>query len=414
MTAQTIVSAPLGVAGEYPSHLAELAKGGIHIFANKTERDAMWDELKIDNKTVALLKDGDNNYPSWYIWTGTEWEFAGYFGGMAIADVDGALTHIDSTAVLGPDFKMQAAGDTDNGVLVMLSDKVKQELETKATEAGKFNLTVEMTPDSQYGSSLVNTIKTETPLMVEDDPNTEHSVKMYIKHDAYEPLHKPSFLAYLADETEVVGKFEKQIDAKSHRNGAIWFDNVVKPDGMYIHTDKANKKYTIQEADTLDPNVTGGTDYLVSFRIAMKGVAPNDGFVRAYLYNESVDPFEPRGHLTDVNGHPLAVQKSYKAGEELGVLEVVGVVNAKGMKSFTCHVADTFENDMVVLEDRTQGATGLMMQAITSEEKTGNGLQQFEIDTAQNLVFSSHYLGEDRASISYIVSRDQPMETGGS
>ncbi|MES1923618.1 hypothetical protein MHBO_005223, partial [Bonamia ostreae] len=139
----------------------------------------------------------------------------------------------------------------------------------------------------------------------------------------------------------------------------------------------------------------------------MKGNAPSDGFARLYLYNHSIDPFNPTGYLLDKNGQPMAVERHYKNGQELGILDIIGVVNAKGLQEFTVHVVDSFTNDIIQLTDRTEGATGLMIQAITSEEKTGHGLLQFENDTSQNIEFSSHYLGVDRMSLDWINSRPE-------
>lgn len=48
-----------------------------------------------------------------------------------------------------------------------------------------------------------------------------------------------------------------------------------------------------------------------------------------------------------------------------------------------------------------------MIQAITSEEKTGYGLLQFENDTNQNIEFSSHYLGVDRMTLAYLNTRTE-------
>lgn len=264
-------------------------------------------------------------------------------------------------------------------------------------------------PNQQYGSALANEIVVMPPLstFVDPDQTGAEAVVLEIEHDAFEPMHKPSYLAYLAEDEEIVGKIMQGYEntAGSHHDGAIWFDDIICPAGAYIETRKADKSYGIQEADELDPNVTGGTDYLIAARVHMKGTAPSDGFARVYLYNKSLNPFNPKGYLLDKNGQPMAVERHYKTGQELGVLDVIGVVNAKGLQEFSVHVVDSFTNDVVILTDRTEGASGLMIQAISSEEKTGHGLLQFESDTNQNIEFSSHYLGVDRMNLNWINAR---------
>lgn len=275
-----------------------------------------------------------------------------------------------------------------------------------------------MAPDTQYGSALATEVVVEPPLTTYIDPNITgaEAVRLGIKHGTFEPLHKPSYLAYLKEEETVVGKVTDINTKKSHNDGILYFDDVIVPEGSYIEVDRTNKKYGIQEADTLDPNVSGGTDYLIAFRVGMKGTAPEDGFVRAYLYNNSINPFEPKGYLEDVDGSPMAVERQYKAGEKLGVLDVLGIVNAKGLQEFTCHVVDSFTSDAILLEDPTEEPTGLMIQALTSEGSTGLGRVQFELDTQQNLNFSKHYLGPSRFTMAYQLSQDVPVTayTGGS
>ncbi|MGL5282381.1 MAG: hypothetical protein ACRC8W_11665, partial [Plesiomonas shigelloides] len=103
-------------------------------------------------------------------------------------------------------------------------------------------------------------------------------VTLSIDPSAYERQHTASYLAYLADETNIVGK--KGITKHA---GALWFEDVVYSSPTYIQIDRNRKLIGIQEYDGLDPNVTGGQDYLIAFRVNMKGVAPEDGVVKVYL-----------------------------------------------------------------------------------------------------------------------------------
>jgi hypothetical protein len=277
---------------------------------------------------------------------------------------------------------------------------------------GEIDLTPYLTfrnePSDQF-DNLSHQLVVQLPLKTFSDPNVDGGGKLYIDPSAYEPLHKPSFLAYLKETEELIGKIGLTSDLSEtvHRDGTLWFDDTVWPAGLYIELARDRKTFGIQEADTLDPNMSGGTDYLVIFRVHMRGVAPEDGFVRAYLYNASVDPFDPTGFLEDKNGNPMAVQRNYKSGEVLDAIEVVGVVNVTGLQEFTCHVVTTFVSDSTEITDRTEGCTGLMIQALTSASKTGLGLLQFEADTGQNIETSSHFLGPDRMSLAFIVSRTE-------
>lgn len=271
-----------------------------------------------------------------------------------------------------------------------------------------------MSPNEQYGNALCNELVVEPPLQVDDTPTGENTGKLYLEHGVFEPIQSPGMLAYLTEDTEVVGK---EPDILKHHKGALWFDDIVVPSGSYIVSDKTNKAYGIQDWTEDDPNVTGGVNYLIAFRASFKGVAPDDGFVKIAVIKKGLTPLDTgTGFLEDINGEPLIVERQYKLGEKLGILDIIAVVNAKGLQEFQCIAIDNFQDDVLVLEDRTEGASGLMIQCIksskTGEAKTGNALQQFEIDTNQNVEFSSHYLGVDRCTIAYYTQKDTPMTEG--
>lgn len=291
-----------------------------------------------------------------------------------------------------------------------IADLAQQIADLKSNGGGSSGINIHMAkPFSQFGEKGITEISVLPPLNVYSDPDVDHGIKFEIKPGTFEPMHSPSFLAYLSENEKVVGKIKN--GARGHHDGALWFDDIIWPAGAYIETKRDDKTYGIQEADELDPNVTGGMDYLVAFRISMVGNAPDDGYVRAYLY-QSKTAFQQGVYLEDKNGQPMVVERQYKAGDRLGSLDAIGVINAKGIKEFTCHVVDNFDDDILNLTDRTQGATGLMIQALKKDSKTGMGLIEFEADTKQNIQFSGHYLGEDRVNMNWVVSTNTPVKEG--
>ncbi|MGL5485638.1 MAG: hypothetical protein ACRDC6_05040 [Shewanella sp.] len=280
---------------------------------------------------------------------------------------------------------------------------------------------VELTPrvsfenlSGGYDTFSAHTLTVAAPLKVESSKNSPSGppdpdrVTMTIDPAAYERQHTASYLAYLADETNIVGK--KGITKHA---GALWFEDIVYSSPTYIQIDRNRKLIGIQEYDGLDPNVTGGQDYLIAFRVNMKGVAPEDGVVKVYL-NEYDELGRDSGILVNSNGQPMAVERSYKAGEKLGALDVIGVVKATALRYFSCNVEDTFNDAYLTLTDSTEGVTGLMVQSITVGEKTGPALLQFEADTNQDISFSAHYLGPERLDFAWLVrSNEAPVNIAG-
>lgn len=396
----------------WATHYAKYGQGGFQFVKTIIERDSISHERRLD-KVVVVKDSNGKGLQAAYHWNGVKpdgsdgsWEEIYLSGGMVVADVDGAIETLRHTMVFGEDFDIQEAGDVGSGVLIQLSDAIKTALSNKSDGLISFGT---YGYPSTFGKG--DSLEFEPPLDVFSDPDKEKSFRVTIKHGHYELAKAPNFLAYIDNDTQVVGKINGSDNG--HHNGTLYFGNVVCPNGSYIVIDKNNKSYGLQEADQLDPNITGGTNYLVAMRLGLKGKAPEDGYVKAYLYERKVTPYSESGYLLDVNGQPMVFEKHYKAGQDLGYIEVVGIINAKGIEEFTCHIVDNFNSDFLDIEDRTEGGSGLMIQAITKDKgKTGDALQQFEIDTAQHINFSSHYLGEDRLTLEWLSKINTPVKVG--
>lgn len=393
-------------------------------------------------KVVCIVDRDNNGFVAWYEWDSTKWsEYDAQ--GVIMSDSNGAIPKNIKTVVFGPGFAIQQAGDQEDAALVTYTEqggsgtitlddgtnnvagidqldikgmKVTRLPTDPGGSAGNAQITSGINwhmsaPNQQYGSSLANEVVILPPLNTYIDPDQAgaESVKLEIKPGTFEEMHSPSFLAYLQEPEEVIGKMDIHGAPIGHPKGAVWFDDVVVPSGPYILLDKINKAYGIQEADELDPNVSGGMNYLICYRMAFKGKAPSDGFVRIFLMEKRVGTQGQLKYLEDVNGHPMAVERYYRSGDELGHLDVIGVVNAKGIKEFQCLSEDSFTDDMLNLQDRENGASGLMIQAIKSDDQTGRALLQFMHDTGQDIIFNSHYLGPSRMDIDWMTKFDQPL-----
>ncbi len=235
------------------------------------------------------------------------------------------------------------------------------------------------------------------PLQGYPDPDSQQ-YRVELQHGVLAPMPTPNYLAYLSNDVQVLGK--EDTDTKYH-DGTLWFDNAITPKGPYISIDRATKKYGIQEPDEKDPNVTGGTNYLIAVRISLKGIAPEDGMVRLVLKDSS-------GIMIDINEGYMAMERQYKKGDELEFIEVVGVVNAKGLNEFTVHAITDFDTGIYIssLED---GISGIMIQALTDKGKSSESLRQYEMDTNQVIRFKTKYFGKSLFDIRWVTQKDQPM-----
>ncbi|ARM71074.1 hypothetical protein pVco7_gp086 [Vibrio phage pVco-7] len=248
----------------------------------------------------------------------------------------------------------------------------------------------------------------EPPLQSYADPDDADAVRLRLQEGTFEAIHAPGYLAYLNTDIVIIGKTHT---ATSHADGAIYPTDIVVDNGTYIVKDMKAKAIGLQEADQGDPNVTGGTDYLVAFRIALEGEAPADGFVQIYLA-EKAEFGQPVKYLEDSNGHPLVVRRYYHLGDKLGSLETVGVVNAKGLKEFTMHVVDSFDKDDITIMPRDRGVSGVMVQALLPTSKSGLASLQYEVDTEQNIEFTRYYMGNEMTNIDWLSSYVMPLSEG--
>lgn len=406
-------------------------QGAVQPFSNIADRDAWTAKFKSRlYKTVAFIIDDDDNYK----WDGTQedgsdgkWVKVDKYTGLTLTDKENTewapvnnisfpqaefnqvgqktqITFPDSSFTLS--VKDEAGTDTLGiDTLVFESSIVEPDnLDSKEVRVKPYMefTNVAVSEEPQVISVKANTLSVSYPLEVFASPNAELDAVIALAHGSLEMGHAPAYLAYAHSEIAIVGKE----GLSGHHDGAVWFTDSVYPSNAFMSVDRAAKTISIQEADTLDPNVTGGTDYLIAFRIHMQGNAPDDGKVRIYLWDTI-----KKAYIKDVNGDPMGSQRLYKQGEELGFISVIGVVNAKGSTTFTTHVMDDFVDDELIISSRTEGASGILVQALTSDEKTSPALLQFEQDTNQQIDFDSKYYGPNLISLDWMLQEDSPEFT---
>lgn len=214
------------------------------------------------------------------------------------------------------------------------------------------------------------------------------------------PTRGISYYACMDEPLEVVPK----------ESGALFFDDELTHGGAYLEVDRIHKAYGIQETDAKDPNITGGSSFNIVAVAAMSGVAPSDGKVRLWI--QALDQLrKPKGILTDENGNPMAVEKHYKAGDTLDRLVIDRFVNAKVLTYFRVMVDNGFD-DPLLLEDRTEGNTCLLIQESTKKSRTGEGGLQFQLDSGIALKSTRHYFGTGVITTSWLTQMTIPIADG--
>ncbi|QKN85762.1 hypothetical protein KNV09_gp167 [Vibrio phage Athena] len=394
ITVGTPVTAPLTPGRDdtnvWPTHLAKYGAGGLEVVETTSDRDGISDARKTDK--AVLVRSDDGGRAALYEWSSGGWNKVdiGDFSGMTITDGANVFNDI---------VEIKLANMTANQYPNDSIDSVT------LTAEGSLDWATMGDPSS---GSRATSVLVEPPLQTYPDPDNTGVTRLRVKEGSYEPMKAPGYLAYVDFPEKVIGKLGYH--TLGHYDSAIWPTDTVVSGGGLIPTIADKKLIGLQEYDGKDPNKTGGTDFLVAFRVAFKGHAVNAGKIKAYLAKQPASgTSDSADYLRDVNGELLVREVNYKAGDEYGHIEVLGIVNAKGLTNMSMHIEHNF-SDSLLIEERAVGLSGVMVQALESKSKTGAALMQYEIDTKQNIEFNKIYYGDSIMDFNWEATHGLPME----
>lgn len=274
-------------------------------------------------------------------------------------------------------------------------DPVEVDYSWTATELSLQSLDASMQPT--WPVIKCNSIRTEFPIEVAKDPDFDDIGRLRIRGWYFERSHAPSYYATLNDDIEVTW-----VKNTGVTTWVLWFDDVIVPAWSYIDIDRNSKSIGLQEDDLKDPNITGWTAYLINLRVSFKWVAPEDWFIELFLRDKMTKQI-----INDWNWQPIGVKKQYKQDDKLWVLEITAIKKFKWIEEFQMVVEHSSFEDDLVIEDRTEGNSCIMIQALHQEEKTWFWLLQMENDLMANIEFVSHYMGVWLFSLGYYLQEER-------
>lgn len=377
----------------------------LFLFQTMTQRDTFATDFPARlYKSWCFVKDNGEGIPAWFEWSGTTeegtdgtWSPLKIFNlparGLTFVNPDGSTTN--DIEVLGL-----------QGLKLQGSNKDGFTLVAEAVQSGGLDV-VNSNPKSSSNVKNASGIKLGPFLETYPDPDSGYAV-VIIKPGSFARPTAPSLLAYLEDPVDITGK----IGTKQRiHSGAVWCGDMVYSDPSLIPMYRKEKAFGLQEYDGLDPNVTGGDRFLLGGIVNLNGTAPDDGSVRVEFYDITTGEI-----VLDMDGKHLAVERTYKMGDELtpdhNPLLVLGVVASKGLEKYRLVVTDNFSDDVVRLEDYTSGPTGIIAQSLSGNAKASGALTQFSEDTGFDIRPEVRYLGEARATMDIYTSQDaRPYES---
>lgn len=356
--AQTLVSAPIDVAGSYPSHYSKNGKGGLHIVANEDERFAIPHEL-LDDKTIAHELDSKLSYR----WNGTEWN---------------------------PHVLQEGTEDLDEVIRAIQNDVQNNTSNISNLESNYLTFTDadgnQTGPDSNV--SLLPPLKLEVN---HDDVSDTTGYALTMTH---ENETAKGFYATVSSNQELIRLGTDQ------NHYPLFFDNVVVGNSLGIYATEGVHGYNIENLDGFGAH----TNYLIDVMVSLYGTAPANGTVHMYLIdlNESADGSYTQ-FMYDSNDMPLFVEHYFKQGESFGSINLSGIVSIDTSARFQVQIVTSFDEKVIVNGNLFGNAnTGILIQELSQRGSTSDALQQFEIDTGKNLrftqiVFKDDFITEENA-----------------
>lgn len=264
------------------------------------------------------------------------------------------------------------------------------------------DLSKSVTPLQATGSDI-NSITSQYPVQLQVNKDTKQ-LKLGIDPAAFMQKDGAGIYMCLSQDEEVVGRPTDSIS----RSGKIYCDEAIYATSGYVHKDPVNKAIILEDFSD-DPNVSGGTPYLVASVVTLKGNANEDINVTAQLWSK----FQEEGAkvLTDISGKSLSVTKQFKQGEAFSSIINYGIIMVKGSLTIGMSLSHTGKSDNPVLVGRARRGCAIMAQALTENARTGLPMLAFEQDYNTKFFFTRRYLGQ-LASIGYLLQNNIVQSIG--
>lgn len=210
------------------------------------------------------------------------------------------------------------------------------------------------------------------------------------------PLSSEGIMAVLGSDQMYNSKFPKS---------AFYFSDVKHDGGSFVYVNKTDKTFVIQEIDQGDPNVTGGTNFLVGLSYVPSRMNANiitqDGYFRIEFADKNGEL------LNDIYGNPAATEIHYKAGQKERKQLYLGIINAKAYEE----IRPRFDSNFTQEEAISIGAeTAIVIQPITKDFTSGLALLNFMAYTGYTVNLSSRYYGVNNVNFARTLIFDAPEQ----
>lgn len=210
------------------------------------------------------------------------------------------------------------------------------------------------------------------------------------------PLSSEGIMAVLGSDQLYNSKYSKS---------AFYFGDVKHKGGTFVYVVANDKTFVIQEIDQGDPNITGGTNFLVGLLYSPSRNNANtltqDGYFKIEFSDKNGDL------LNDIYGNPAATEIHYKAGQTERKQLYLGIINAKAYEEIRPRFDSNFANEELI----SIGAeTSIVIQPITKDFTSGLALLNFMAYTGYTINLDNRYYGTNNVNFARILTFDEPEQ----
>lgn len=210
------------------------------------------------------------------------------------------------------------------------------------------------------------------------------------------PLSNEGIMAMLGSDQMYNSKFAKS---------AFYFGDIKHNGGSFVYANRNDKTFVIQEIDQGDPNVTGGTNFLIGLSYVPSRLNENtinqDGYFRIEFADKNGDL------LNDIYGNPAATEIHYKAGQKERKQLYLGIINATAYEEIRPRFDSNFAGEEII---SIGSETAIVIQPITKDFTSGLALLNFMAYTGYSVNLNNKYYGVNNVNFARVVVFDEPEQ----
>lgn len=277
------------------------------------------------------------------------------------------------------------------------------------------NSFVQIMPDAKNGTwdiqfTLDNSPKQSSGLIFIDNKGSEFtptkikglpgSIDIVKNSDGTATLDVPPHIKSFANEGIFATlNYNEQINTDFH-DQRPYYSNTGISGGEFVYMEEATKSFIVQETDLQDPNITGGTPFVLAnyVRFQDNPILNTDGYIEL----KAVD-VESKDYITDRYGNPIAIRQEFKAGQRVDELLLLGLYQATGAVKVGFEIDTNIQGNILTMASDSC----VCVQALSKNSDTGLAFMAFQLHTGYRIQIENRFYGANYQNLAMALTKDK-------